>query len=982
MGKRDAHVMNFSLGDSRNEIYARSDTHLRVFVSSKMADDALKAEREAAADAIEGFGLTKAWAWERSANAGPYCSEEECVRQAGTSDALILIIGGELSDITRKEYEAAYAAKVPIFAMLQAGADRPQEVRDFVALLRERGITTAFSTPGELASQVTKALHTWLLRSGRAEQLRRREAQGAASVARAMAKEVELGYGVEGPTRPIADLVKEAKVAVAAGKSECALEDLWEAAQGARDAGIGWLALELLDVLEEEVPSGQIDKRWQGWILNTRGLAFSDAERREEAEAAFSRMQQLGRELEDLDLQSTALQNLGICDVISERYEEAKGRFKGSIEQKMEIGDMRGALGVLTNMVNVLVPLGRLDDADALIDDAFNLLGRHPDPALRNTLHGHHGIVATARGDHDAARDHYRRALDAARRARSIPRQITTMQNLGSNAADRGKPKEAGRWYGKAMELAESIQNATQRRRQRQALALALMRSGQPDRAAELFELAAREAEELGDSRNATIAIGDAGACLLQHGDATGALDATERALRHPGDARDEWRAGQLRNRAAELAALDRLGEAAESALQAANLAENWEDEAAALSQTAQIAMEDEAARERLQEAIERELALRRKNQSDGEWAWRAAEFAAELRMTPYAALAVEYFSVALRSYAGRRAIRQVFFIRNDRALARADLGDLRGAAADLRASLDLAGELGDRVLGWQAHRNLGEIERRRERLGPARDHLEEARTIAADLDDPTALGEVQALFGLLSIDEGDLDCASEQFAAAASSAAAAQSQELNASALKGRAHVAFLRGRYGEATRLYRRAVRAVDSEPSRQLAESLNGVIGSEANRGKLAEEEITALDTLSRRIGWDQYWAESLRGCWFPMRRANGTPKDIATLAAVMLLVSFRGLPDEDEEEASDRGAFESEFRQALLSAMMVQSWIAAPPDNSRREAVVVAATEIGVENARKLVNEILGLVEGLPAIDDPLAEAEEESRASSL
>ncbi|MGC1166460.1 MAG: tetratricopeptide repeat protein [Solirubrobacterales bacterium] len=785
---------------------------------------------------------------------------------------------------------------------------------------------------------------------------------------------MEIGYGLEGPMEPISDLVEKAKATVSAEEPQRALEDLWDAAQGARDAGLGWLALELLGVLEEEVPQSQIDKRWQGWILNTRGLALSDLERHDEAEATFTRMHQIGRELEDLDLKSTALQNLGICDVLDGRYEEAKPRFKQSIEQKMELGDLHGALGVLTNMVNLLVPLGRLDEADALIDDAFELLGRHRDPALRNTLYGHRGIVATERGDYDLARKNFQHALAAARRAKSTPREITTMQNLGSNAADRGKPREAARWYSKTLELAETIQNGAQRQRQRQALALALMRSGQPGQAAELFEVAAREAEQLGDSRNAAIAIGDAGACRLRDGDASGALEATEQALRHPGGTEDEWRAGQLRNRAIELAKLNRLDEAVESALQAANLADYWEDEVAALSQAAEIAMEDEAAGDRLREAIERELALRRENQSDGEWAWRAAEFATELQQTPHAALAVEYFSLALRSYAGRRARRQSFFIRNDRAIVRADLGDLRGAAADLRACLKLAEELGDHVLAWQAHRNLGEIERRRERLRLARDHLQEALAMAGSLDDPIAVGEVQALLGLLDIDEQNLDGADERFAAAAEGAAAVRSLPLTASALKGKAHVAFLRGRFRDAAHLYRRAARALNGEPSHQLAESLDGVILSEASRGVLAEEEITALDPVSQRIGWDPHWIESLQGAWFAMRRAKGTAEDVAALAVVMLLVSFRGLHDEDEKEVSDRDALEPEFRQALAGAMMVQAWIAASSETSRRDAVTAAADEIGGEDASKFIDEIMNLVARLPPIDDPLAETE--------
>jgi hypothetical protein len=197
-----------------------------------------------------------------------------------------------------------------------------------------------------------------------------------------------------------------------------------------------------------------------------------------------------------------------------------------------------------------------------------------------------------------------------------------------------------------------------------------------------------------------------------------------------------------------------------------------------------------------------------------------------------------------------------------------------------------------------------------------------------------------------------------------------ARSAELTASALKGKAHVAFLRGRYGEAARLDRRAARALGGEPSRQLAESLNGVIVSEASRGVLAENEIEALDSLSQRIGWDRYWLESLHGAWFAMRRAKGTLEDVAVLAVVMLLVSFRNRPDEGKEDVSDEG-LDSDFRQALLSGMMVQAWVAASTDTSRRNAVMVAAEEIGGEDARELVDQILKLVADLPPVEDPLA-----------
>jgi hypothetical protein len=99
----------FDPGDPRNELYSRP-RHFKAFISSKMADGALRAERTAAIDAVEAFPLGRPWAWEKDAPAGSYYSEEECIRQAGTSDAIVLILEDELTSTTRKEYVAAHAA--------------------------------------------------------------------------------------------------------------------------------------------------------------------------------------------------------------------------------------------------------------------------------------------------------------------------------------------------------------------------------------------------------------------------------------------------------------------------------------------------------------------------------------------------------------------------------------------------------------------------------------------------------------------------------------------------------------------------------------------------------------------------------------------------------------------------------------------------------------------------------------------------------
>lgn len=935
----------------------------------------MKVERATAIEAIDDFGLTKAWAWETSANAGSYCAEGECVFQAGTSDGLVLILDDDLTDTTRLEYEAARAAAAPVFAMLRAGVERSEELESFVGLLRDRGVTASFSTPGELSSRITKALWEWALRTARREQIRIRQDRGRAETpTRAEAEAVKLGHGSGGELVEISVWISKARKLVEGEQTEAALQLLMDLAQGANDAGLRWLASELLGVLEELIPKAAIDKRRRGWILNIRGLALSDPDRESpEAIGAFGRMRQIGRELEDPDLESTALQNLGVAEVIAGRHEPAGELFKESVALKIKAGDTYGALEVLTNMVNVLVPDGRLDRAEGLIDLGFRLLGKSHSPELRNTLYGHRSTIARMRGDLSEARRYLRLALDAARRAKSTPREITTMQNLGSNAAQRGKATEAARWYEKALERADSLKDAPQRRIQRQALALAVSRAGDPLRAADLFETAAAEAAELGDGVNMAIATGDAGACRFEGGDPEAALELAERALAAPEGGDDEWRCGQLLNLATVLSALGRREDAFDAAKGAANLAgERWETASKALGQAAEIAMGIDSAAESLVETIDRELALRQRHQPPPEWAWRAAEFASELGSSVHRHLAPHYFSVALRSYAARGDLRQVFFIRNDRAIARVESGDEKGAAADLKVCLELAEDLSDRVLSLQALRNLGEIERRRGRLGAARALLERAVELGAELDDPSAEGEGEALLGLLEIDSGDLDRAEEIFARVTACAKDARSEELAISALKGDAHIAFLRGRKRRSATLYRRAARKLGAEPSRQLAESLSGAIVAEAALGSLAGPEIDQLEPISLQLSWDGIWVNELRGAFFAMARARGAIADLAWLGALALLISARHAESESTtgEEEDDLGP---RMQELLATAMVFHAWVEEQDSGNRRGEILTAAEEIGGEAGRQAITDILGAAADLPAIDFPGIEA---------
>jgi tetratricopeptide (TPR) repeat protein len=356
-------------------------------------------------------------------------------------------------------------------------------------------------------------------------------------------------------------------------------------------SGLGWLSIKLLDHIERIVPAATIDDQWRGWLYNTRGLAIATGSPSAAAREQFERMRQLGRALDDADLENTALQNLGVQDVLDGDHTAAQARLIRSLEIKRQLGDWHGGLQVLFNVVNVFIGQDKLDLADELLDDLQAAIGKLRDPFLRSSLHGQRGTVAIARGDLKAAQAHFQEALRCARRSQSTPRMITSMQNLGAVAHDLGEPARARRWYAKALDLAEGLDDPTQRRIQRQALALAHVRLGEHDRATELFLHAAEEAQELGDQVQAAIATADAGACLMQAGEPQRARELTERALAMPGDLDDHWRSYQLTNLAAELDALHEPKAALNRLLGAANLATEPSECAAALRRAGEYAI-------------------------------------------------------------------------------------------------------------------------------------------------------------------------------------------------------------------------------------------------------------------------------------------------------------------------------------------------------------------------------------------------------
>src|SRR5581483_1321095 len=142
------------------ELFSRPDVQ-KIFISSKMRGEVLAVERVAAAEAVEEIpGFARAWYWERDADAGPYCSEAVCLGHAATADGLVLILGDELTPITRKEYELAYGRGVPTYLLIDQRVVQNEEAKRFVDEQRTSAETIyrGFANVSELQTHILEAL--------------------------------------------------------------------------------------------------------------------------------------------------------------------------------------------------------------------------------------------------------------------------------------------------------------------------------------------------------------------------------------------------------------------------------------------------------------------------------------------------------------------------------------------------------------------------------------------------------------------------------------------------------------------------------------------------------------------------------------------------------------------------------------------------------------------------------------------------------
>lgn len=236
---------------ARELVFGRAD-RLKVFVSSKMADGALKAERRAAIKIIERFPSMRAWAWERDAIAGSYYSEEECVGNAATSDALVLILEDELTRTTRKEYAAARRAGAHRIILHRAGVPRSAALQRFIERERKRdAVTAGYGNVSELETRLFEALRELGVRPLRERIVRSR----ISSCSPRAYDELDICVGKdEASLKPLSDAIGEVRQISRDGEADEAFEQMYDFIEQALSVGLIGVAIHLIEDLREIVP--------------------------------------------------------------------------------------------------------------------------------------------------------------------------------------------------------------------------------------------------------------------------------------------------------------------------------------------------------------------------------------------------------------------------------------------------------------------------------------------------------------------------------------------------------------------------------------------------------------------------------------------------------------------------------------------------------------------------------------------------------
>jgi tetratricopeptide (TPR) repeat protein len=843
----------------------------RVFVSSP-SQDGFAAERESVREAIEAIPRMRALM-----DPLGEVSHREALHLATTSDCFVLLLGSDTPSDCRAQYDAARAAGVHCFVLVDRRETRGDDVSQFVSAERDRATVRYFSDPGDLARQVNDLLMRHAVVALRQVIVTRREqgvvehgqpdergADWAALPATRRYAEmgVALGEAREQPETftTVADLVTEQRELADAGQVVEAFANLHGLAFDLYEFGRADFALEVIEDLRTLIAPGDVSVPDEAWLWNTEALALSRLGRIDEADVLWKRMADVGGELDDGDLQATALQNLATSELVRGDLTRARERVRTSISMKLDLGDTRAVLQLLNTAALIAAEEGDLETAHEDLDIIEKVANDARDHHLLASVYGNRGRLFADEDRLAEAERAFREGLKQARLIGDAAKETLALQSLGTVCADQGKLGDALRWYRKGVRLAETFELPVQVESLYRGLATTLHRAGRNREAIEAFGAAQRAAQTIGDRHLWAESTANVGAIHMMAANESAALAPLEDAIaafRTLGDL--EWELRCRRNLAEVLrssGAHDRAMTVLTAAL--GLLAAGAHDaRASVLRQMAESALEVPtrlpAAAELFARALDEEAAVL----DPAEVAQRAASAGQFLRQAGSGAGCEPFYDRAVEGlrdvvngpYTWQAAL-------NDRAVFLGELKRYEEARADLEESAAISTRCGDTRQLQQTLANLGEVLRQTDDPSSSITACRRALELARELDDEEATVHAIENLGLALAEHDEVDAAHDALQELEQLARDKDVAEWKAPAEQGFARVAFVRGQFALAAERYGRAAQMHRTMSSGDLVFSLGGRLESLArvadrDATKSAAEELIALAPVGEDV-----------------------------------------------------------------------------------------------------------------------------------
>jgi tetratricopeptide (TPR) repeat protein len=708
------------------------------------------------------------------------------------------------------------------------------------------------------------------------------------------------------------------------------------------------------------------------------------------ARAALDRCEAVGDPL----LRAAAEQSVGAALSRAGRREEAEPHSLRAQAVYERIDDRQRLASVLSNRAQDALTDGDPDKARALLRRVLALAADTGDRRRRDQALQLIAMTDLLAGDVDRAEHGLRDVVARARRTGDLDLRRVAAQNLAALLSEHRGPAAALRWQRRALRLAEETGEPLAVEELSRSLGTALAVVGDLPAAEEQLRQAVSVAEVLGDPFRIAAGRADLAAVLVAsatgtavirdsaadgpHGPAprgrspsaaewTARLDEAVALLRRAADAfadlgDDEWLDRTIGNLAVALreqgeprAAAAALAERAAGHAAPSTAADLFQDAARLLLAAGEP---DDALR----------LARRAAEDRDDAAPWRLATSAADAAGAGHPAVARTLFEEALARIApDQRTGPLAADIRNDLALALAEIGEHDQARALLARNADDARLANNRVELAKAVANLAEMNRRNDEHAAAAEQLSEAAALYAAMSDYDNAAEQWALLAHASLVLDRLSAARQAAHRAARSADAAGTATAAAAAARAHGHVRHAEGHHLAAAVL---CLAAAPHETGLHRAESRAAALTALAELGdwpryrhvlRIVQHELHADPTAAASA------APALAApaaAWL----AAGRPRRAAGALVLALTAAIRGYLDADLQSRDGSSLLAETFVRA---AQALDDPGATPADRTACRRAVLARLRRQPELAElvdNLLNDAAAALRNSP--DEPL------------